>query len=207
MIVEESMHVVFDETNPKLQDQVSKNADEDDMLQEKQSVTENRSTKKEKQPTEIAADNNLPKDQIKPKGLSKDNINCDIRQRVSTRCRLVFCEHVAFVYQIEPKNVNDVLNDNNWIVAIQDELNQFTRNYVWFLVPRSDGLNLIGTKWLFRNKMDEDGNIVRNKARLVAKGYNQKEDIDFNETYALVARLEVVRLLLAYAWMCNFKLH
>jgi len=58
----------------------------------------------------------------------------------------------------------------------------------------------------FRNKMDEDGNIVRNKARLVAKGYNQEEDIDFDETYAHVARLEVVRLLLAYACMCNFKL-
>jgi len=59
----------------------------------------------------------------------------------------------------------------------------------------------------FRNKMDEDGNIVRNKARLVAKGYNQEQGIDFDETYAPVARLEAVRLLLAYACMCNFKLH
>ena len=64
--------------------------------------------------------------------------------------------------QIEPKNVND----SNWVIAMQDELNQFTRNYVWSLVPRSDEMNVIGTKWVFRNKMDEDGNIVRNKARL-----------------------------------------
>jgi len=66
--------------------------------------------------------------------------------------------------------VNDALNDSNWIVVMQDELNQFTRNYVWFLVPKTDDMNIIGTKWVFRNKMDEDGNILRNKARLVAKG-------------------------------------
>jgi len=78
---------------------------------------------------------------------------------------------------------------------MQDELNQFTRNDVWFLVPKTNDMNIIGTKWVFRNKMDEDGNIVRNKARLVVKGYNQEEGIDFDETYAHVARLEVVRLL------------
>jgi len=102
--------------------------------------------------------------------------------------------------------VNDALCDSNWVVAMQDELNQFTRNDVWFLVPKTDAMNVIGTKWVFRNKMDENGNIVRNKARLVAKGYNQEEGIDFDETYAPVARLEVVRLFLAYACICNFKL-
>jgi len=87
------------------------------------------------------------------------------------------------VSQIEPKNVNDVLGDSNWFVAMQDELNQFTRNDVWSLVPRTNEMNVIGTKWMFRNKMDESGNIVRNKARLVAKGYNQEGCIDFDETY------------------------
>jgi len=108
--------------------------------------------------------------------------------------------------QIEPKNVNDALGDSNWVVSMQDKLNQFTKNDVWSLVPKTDKMHVIGTKWVFRNKMDENGNIVRNKARLVAKSYNQEGDIYFDETYAPVARLEVVRLLLAYACMCNFKL-
>jgi len=79
------MHVVFDETNPKLQDQVSNNADEEDLLQEhistieKPSAAGNQSVEKEKEPTEKAADNNLPKDWIEPKGLSKDNIISDIK--------------------------------------------------------------------------------------------------------------------------------
>ena len=69
--------------------------------------------------------------------------------------------------------MNDALYDSNWVIAMQDELNQFTRNDVWSLVPKTDAMNVIGAKWVFRNKMDESGNIVTNKARLVAKGYNQ----------------------------------
>jgi len=68
-------------------------------------------------------------------------------------------------------------------------------------------MNVISTKWVFKNQLDEHGVIVRNKARLVAKGYNQEEGIDYGETYAPVARLEVVRLLLAYTCMNGFKLH
>jgi len=67
-------------------------------------------------------------------------------------------------------------------------------------------MNVIGTKWVFRNKMDEHGVITRNKARLVAKGYNQEEGIDYNETYAPVARLEAVRFLLAFSCIKGFKL-
>jgi len=68
-------------------------------------------------------------------------------------------------------------------------------------------MNVIGTTWVFKNKLDEQGIIVRNKAKLVAKGYNQEEGIDFGETYAPVAKLKEVRLLLAYAYMNGFKLH
>jgi len=67
-------------------------------------------------------------------------------------------------------------------------------------------MNIIGTKWVYRNKMDEHGVITRNKARLVAKGYNQEEGINYDETYAPVARLEVIRLLLAFFSIKGFKL-
>jgi len=80
------------------------------------------------------------------------------------------------------------------------------RNDVWSFVPKTTQMNVIGRKWVFRNKSDDSGVITRNKARLVAKGYNQEEGIDYDETFAPVARLEAVRLLLAFACMNGFKL-
>jgi hypothetical protein len=74
------------------------------------------------------------------------------------------------------------------------------------LVPRPNQ-NVVGTKWVFRNKQDEHGVVTRNKDRLVAKGYSQVECLDFGETYAPVARLESIRILLAYATYHDFKLY
>ncbi|CAL2236821.1 unnamed protein product [Prunus armeniaca] len=91
---------------------------------------------------------------------------------------------------VEPKSVIDALADNDWILAMQEELNQFKRNDVWYLVPRPKDSNVIGTKWIFQNKTDEKGQIMRNKARLVAQCYTQIEGLDFDETFAPVARLE-----------------
>jgi len=137
-----------------------------------------------------------------------DNVIGEVHKEVSTRRSLNhFCEHMTFVSQVEPKTVADALEDNNWINAMHEELNQFARNEVWRLVPISKQMNIIRTKWVFKNKLDEQGVIVRNKARLVTKGYNHEEGIDFGETYTPVARLEAVRLLLAYACMNGFKLH
>jgi len=89
---------------------------------------------------------------------------------------------------------------------MQEELNQFALNEVWSLVPRTPEMNIIGTKLIYRNKMDEHGVITKNKARLVAKAYNQEEGIDYDETYAPMARLQVVRLLLAFSCIQGFKL-
>ncbi|KAI4371459.1 hypothetical protein MLD38_019692 [Melastoma candidum] len=89
---------------------------------------------------------------------------------------------------------------------MQEELNQFEQNKVWTLVQRLKDRSVVGTKWISRNKLDESGYVVRNKARLVAKGYSQSEGIDYDETYAPVARLEAIRLLLAYACYNDFKL-
>jgi hypothetical protein len=89
---------------------------------------------------------------------------------------------------------------------MQEELNNFTRNEVWHLVPRPNQ-NVVGTKWVFHNKQDENGVVTRNKVPLVAKGYSQVEGLDFDETYAPVARLESIRILLAHATYHGFKLY
>jgi hypothetical protein len=89
---------------------------------------------------------------------------------------------------------------------MQEELNNFTRNEVWHLVP-CPNQNFVGTKWVFWNKQDEHGVVTRNKAQLVAKGYSQGEGLDFNETNAPIARLESIRSLLAYATYHGFKLY
>jgi hypothetical protein len=131
----------------------------------------------------------------------------DIQKGVTTRSRVAhFCEHYSFVSSIEPYRVEDALRDSDWVLAMQEELNNFTRNEVWHLVPRPNQ-NVVGTKWVFHNKQDEHGVVIRNKARLVAKGYSQVEDLDFDETYAPIARLESIRILLAYATYHGFKLY
>jgi hypothetical protein len=130
-----------------------------------------------------------------------------IQKGVTTRSRVAhFCEHYSFVSSIEPYRVEDALRDSDWVLAMQEELNNFTRNEVWHLVPRPNQ-NVVGTKWVFRNKQDEHGVVTRNKARPVAKGYPQVKGLDFGETYAPVARFESIRILLAYATYHGFKLY
>jgi len=113
---------------------------------------------------------------------------------------------MSFVLEIEPKNIEEAETDECWLMAIEEELNQFERNNVWTLVPRPTHQSIIGTKWVFRNKKDENGIIIRNKARLVAQGFNQEEGIDYEETFAPVTRLEAIRMLLAFACYKDFKL-
>src|SRR3954470_12888126 len=131
---------------------------------------------------------------------STDNILGSISKGVTTRKRLAnFCEHHPFVSCIEPLKVEEALDDPNWVESMHEELNNFTRNKVWSLVaiPMKNH-NVIGTKWVFKNKQDEHGQVTRNKARLVAQGFTQIEGLDFGETFAPVARLESIRILLAY---------
>jgi hypothetical protein len=89
---------------------------------------------------------------------------------------------------------------------MDEELDQIDKNDTWELVPRPKNKNLIGTKWVFRNKLNEDGQVIRNKARLVCKGYAHIEGIEIEETYTPVARMEEIRLLLSYACSKNVKL-
>jgi hypothetical protein len=90
---------------------------------------------------------------------------------------------------------------------MQEELENFERNQVWELVDSPQGCKPIGTKWVWKNKEGEKGEVVRNKSRLVAQGFNQKEGIDYEETFAPVDRLEAIRILLAFSVAKGFKLH
>ena len=108
---------------------------------------------------------------------------------------------------IRTKKVDEALQDADWVNSMHEELHQFVRNDVWELVPRPKGVNMIGTKWIFKNKSDEHGTVFRNKSRLVAQGYAQVEGVDFDETFAPVARLESIRILLAIVSHLNFKLY
>jgi hypothetical protein len=113
----------------------------------------------------------------------------------------------CYLAQTESKKVEEAIQDESWVSAMHNELHQFTKNDVWTLVPRLADHNIIGTKWIFKNKSDEHGTVVKNKARLVAQGYTQIERIDFDETFALIARLKSIRILLSIACHPGFKLY
>ncbi|GKA41741.1 retrovirus-related pol polyprotein from transposon TNT 1-94 [Tanacetum coccineum] len=177
MKVEESLNVTFDETPPPPKTSPL----EDDDLVEEQAI-------------EVSKTKPLGND-LEDKSLENNEI-INIKESKSHPLENV----------IEPKNINEALKDESWVIAMQEELNQFISNDVWELVPNPKDMTIIGTKWVFRNKLDENGVVSRNKARLVAQGYNQQEGIDYDETYAPVARLESIRILLAYACALDFKL-
>jgi hypothetical protein len=129
---------------------------------------------------------------------------------VQTRRRLDSApeyENFSLLSKIEPKNFTEASEDKHWIDVMEEELNQIEKNETWELVPRPTDKNVIGTKWVFRNKLNEYGKVMRNKSRLVCKGYAQVEGIDFEETFAPVARLEAIIMFLAFACFKNFKVY
>ncbi|GJR50758.1 putative ribonuclease H-like domain-containing protein [Tanacetum coccineum] len=117
------------------------------------------------------------------------------------------CLFACFLSQVEPKKVNQALDDESWVEAMQEELLQFKLLNVWTLVDLPKGKKAIGNKWVFRNKKDHRGIMVRNKARLVAQGHRQEEGIDYDEVFAPVARIEAIRLFLAYASYMDFTVY
>ncbi|GJT52767.1 retrovirus-related pol polyprotein from transposon TNT 1-94 [Tanacetum coccineum] len=140
-----------------------------------------------------------------------ENIIGELARPVSTRLQLhqqpLFCYYDAFLTDVEPKTYKDALTQSCWIEAMQEELNEFERLEVWELVPRPDKVMVITLKWIYKVKLDELGGILKNKARLVARGYRQEEGIDFEESFALVARLEAIRIFLAFAAHMNMVVY
>ncbi|KAJ0765403.1 putative RNA-directed DNA polymerase [Helianthus annuus] len=113
----------------------------------------------------------------------------------------------CYVSQEEPKSWKEALKDSAWVEAMQEELQQFHKLGVWKLVEKPENYKKIGTRWVFKCKKDDRGVVIRNKARLVVQGFRQIEGIDYNEVYAPVARLEAIRIFLAYASFKGFKVY
>ncbi|GJS03795.1 putative ribonuclease H-like domain-containing protein [Tanacetum coccineum] len=117
------------------------------------------------------------------------------------------CLFACFLSQLEPSSVAQALNNPDWVEAMQEEMQQFVNQEVWKLVPLPEGKTAIGTKWILKNKRDARGIVVRNKARLVAQGHRQEEGIDYDEVFAPVARIEAIRLFLAFASYMGFMVY
>ncbi|GJX05224.1 putative ribonuclease H-like domain-containing protein [Tanacetum coccineum] len=126
------------------------------------------------------------------------------KQRRNNHKDFHHCLFACFLSQHEPKKISEALEDESWVDAMQEELLQFEIQKVWILVDLPYGKKAIGTKWVYRNKKDERGVVVRNKARLVAQGHRQEEGIDYDEVFAPVARLEAIRIFLAFASYMGF---
>ncbi|GJR58089.1 putative ribonuclease H-like domain-containing protein [Tanacetum coccineum] len=126
------------------------------------------------------------------------------KQRRNNHKDFQHCLFACFLSQNEPKKISEALEDESWVDAMQEELLQFKIQKVWVLVDLPYGKKAIGTKWVYRNKKDERGVVDRNKARLVAQGHRQEEGIDYDEVFALVARIKAIRIFLAFASYMGF---
>ncbi|GKA42120.1 retrovirus-related pol polyprotein from transposon TNT 1-94 [Tanacetum coccineum] len=115
------------------------------------------------------------------------------------------CIYTLTVSTMEPRDVKEAMTDPAWIDSMHEELLQFKRLDVWVLVPPSDNIKPLTLKWLLKNKHNEENTVIRNKTRLVMRGYRQEEGIDFEESFALVARMEAIRIFLAYAAHKSFS--
>jgi vacuolar-type H+-ATPase catalytic subunit A/Vma1 len=114
---------------------------------------------------------------------------------------------IALLSHIEPNSIKYACKDEKWVKDMNEELDQIEKNQTWELVPRPKNKNVIGTKWVYKNKMNEDGKVIKNKARLVCKGYAQVEGLDYEETFSPVARLEAIRMFLSFSSYIKFKVY
>ncbi|GJW66833.1 putative ribonuclease H-like domain-containing protein [Tanacetum coccineum] len=150
--------------------------------------------------------------QTKSRVNKSSNGECDLvsyikNQRRNNHTDFHHCLFACFLSQTEPRSVAQALEDPSWVEAMQEEMQQFQFQNVWILVDLPPGKRAIGTKWILKNKKDARGIVIRNKARLVAQGHRQEEGIDYDEVFAPVARIEAIRLFLAYASFIGFMVY
>nr|GFA23252.1 putative ribonuclease H-like domain-containing protein [Tanacetum cinerariifolium] len=128
-------------------------------------------------------------------------------QNRTTHTDHLHCLFTCFLSQLEPCSVTKALDDPDWVASMQEEMQQFFNQQVWKLVPLHDGKIAIGTKWILKNKRDARGIVFKNKARFVAQGHRQEEGIDYDKVFAPVARIEAIRLFLAFASYMGFMFY
>ncbi|GJT71862.1 putative ribonuclease H-like domain-containing protein [Tanacetum coccineum] len=136
-----------------------------------------------------------------------DNVIGDVKSSVQTRRMTKTIIEQGFLNDIEPTSIAKSLFDSSEMEAMQEELLQFKLQQVWILVDLLNGKKAIGTKWVFRNKKDKRGIVIRNKAMLVSHGHRHEKGIDYEEVFAPVARIEAIRLFLAYASFMGFLVY
>ncbi|GKC19207.1 copia protein, partial [Tanacetum coccineum] len=140
-----------------------------------------------------------------------DNIIGNPSRPVSTQKQLttdaLWCFYNSVLSKVEPKNFKSAVTEDCWFQAMQEEIHEFDRLDVWELVPPPDSAMIIALKWIYKVKLDEYGDVLKNKARLIAKGFCQEEGLDFEESFASVAHLEVIRIFIANAASKNMTVY
>jgi transposase InsO family protein len=208
--VVESINVTIDETGrQELKEEENESMEqlyEEETKDEKEGEDEEDPTETKEQVQQVTpktpsrrVHKNHPSDQI----IRNKDAGVETRRRIHSPEQT----HLALTSTIEPTYFEEANKDEFWNKAMDEELDQIEKNDTWELVPRPKDKNVIDTKWVYMNKLNEDGQVTRNKARLVCKGYAQVEGIDFEETFSPVARMEAIRLLLAYACSKNIKVY
>jgi hypothetical protein len=210
--VVEIINVTIDETGrPKSKEEENKSMEqifeeEDEKEVEEEDEDEENPTEEEEQVQKVSpktyrkrVQKNHPLDQI----IGNKDAGVETRRKIRSPEQI----HLALLSTIEPNYFEDASKDEFWNKNMDEELDQIEKNDTWELVPRPKNKNVIDTKWVFRNKLNEDGQVTRNKARLVCKGYARIEGIDFEEAFSLVARMESICFLLAYACSKNVKVY
>ncbi|GJT13066.1 retrovirus-related pol polyprotein from transposon TNT 1-94 [Tanacetum coccineum] len=135
------------------------------------------------------------------------NPSCSVSMRKQLQTDVMWCYFDAFLTSVEPKNFKQEMTKPSWIDAIQEKIHEFQRLEVWELVSCPDKVLLIKLKWIYKVKTDEFGGILKNKARLVAQGFRQEEGIDFEESFAPVARIEAICIFIANAAHKNMMIY
>jgi hypothetical protein len=157
---------------------------------------------------EINSENGVPSYIQKAHPLQQIIGNLNERVTQSSRSVHLSCfTNTLFVALFESRDIGHTLSDSSWVIAMHELLETFERNQVWTLVEPPHDMNVIGTKWIFKNRQGEDGEVVRNKAHLVAQGFSQVEGLNFGKTFAHVAHLEAIMILLTFAASKKFKLY